>query len=58
VTAARLVVVYLDSFLPNRMRPRPAFRLADFASLRILRFAFLTFAFRTVLRFDFDFGMD
>jgi hypothetical protein len=57
VTAASLAVVYLDSLLPNRVRPRPAFRLADFAPFRILLFTFLAFALRTVLRFDFDFGM-
>jgi len=58
VTTGDLAVGYLDNLLPSRERPRPAFCLADFASFWILRFTFLTLAFRTVLRFDFDFGMD
>jgi hypothetical protein len=56
LAAANLAVGYLDSLLPSRERPRPAFRLADLAPLRILRFAFRTFDLRAGLRFAF--GMD
>jgi len=56
VTAAHLAMDYLDSFLPSRIMPWPAFRFADLAPLRILLFAFLTFDLRAVLRFAV--GMD